>query len=442
MNISVVGTGYVGLVAGTCFAESGNDVICTDIDREKIGALQSGVVPIYEPGLEELLRRNVEEGRLRFSADIEEGVKASLINFIAVGTPPGPDGNADLSAVYEVARTIGRAMNGYKIVATKSTVPVGTAERIREIIARHTGCEFDVASNPEFLKEGAAVEDFMKPDRIIIGTENPDVAEFMKDLYAPFMRTQDRMILMNCREAEMTKYAANALLATKISFMNEMAGLCEKLGVDVEAVRKGMGSDPRIGYSFLFPGAGYGGSCFPKDTKAVIGMGHSQGHRMRILEAVEEVNNSQKELIARRIIEYFHGDLKGKTIAVWGLSFKPRTTDVREAPSLSVINLLLDAGAKVQAHDPKAMEEIRKLFGTRVELLDDNYEVLKGADALAVITEWNEFRRPNFEKMKALMRTPVIFDGRNIYNPRTLRIFGFQYFGIGRSGGESDRKGL
>lgn len=437
MNICVIGTGYVGLVAGTCFAESGNDVICADIDGEKIRALQEGVLPIYEPGLEEFLRRNVEEGRLRFSTDIEEAVRLSLINFIAVGTPPGRDGNADLTAVYAVARTIGRAMNGYKIVATKSTVPVGTAERIREIISQHAKHEFDVASNPEFLKEGAAVNDFMKPERVLIGTDSPDVAEIMKDLYAPFVRTQNPVIVMNCREAEMTKYAANALLATKISFMNEIAGLCERLGVDVEEVRKGIGSDPRIGYYFLFPGAGYGGSCFPKDTKAVIGMGQSKGYRMKILEAVEDVNNSQKELLARRVIQFFGGDLNGKTIGIWGLAFKPRTTDIREAPSLSIINTLLAAGAAVRAHDPKAMGEVEKVYGSRISLFDDNYEMLRGTDALLVVTEWNEFRRPNFEKMKALMRSPVIFDGRNIYNPRTLRLFGFQYFGIGRGEGIS-----
>ena len=440
MNICVIGTGYVGLVTGTCLAESGNDVVCTDVDQEKIESLKQGVIPIYEPGLEELFRRNVAEGRLSFSTDIEEGVMASLINFIAVGTPPSIDGGADLTAVYEVGRTIGRSMNGYKIIATKSTVPVGTAERLREIIGQHTHHQFDVLSNPEFLKEGAAVEDFMKPDRIIIGTENSDVAEIMKDLYAPFVRTQNPMILVSCREAEMTKYAANALLATKISFMNEMAGLCEKLGVDIEEVRKGIGSDPRIGYHFLFPGAGYGGSCFPKDTKAVIRMGQEMGYPMKILTAVEEVNNAQKELLANRIIEFFGPDLTGKVIGIWGLAFKPRTTDIREAPSVSVINRLLAAGASIRAHDPKAMGEGEKVFGDRITLLEDNYEVLRGADALVVVTEWSEFRRPNFEKMKLLMRVPVIFDGRNIYNPRTLKIYGFQYFGIGRGGVSSCRE--
>lgn len=440
MNICVIGTGYVGLVTGTCLAESGNDVVCTDVDGEKIEFLQRGVIPIYEPGLEELFRRNVAEGRLRFSTDIEEGVRASLINFIAVGTPPGNDGSADLTAVYEAARTIGRAMNGYKIIATKSTVPVGTAERLRDIIGQHTNHGFHVVSNPEFLKEGAAVEDFMKPDRIIIGTDNPDVVEIMKDLYAPFVRTQNPVILMNCREAEMTKYAANALLATKISFMNEMAGLCEKLGVDIEEVRKGIGSDPRIGYHFLFPGVGYGGSCFPKDTKSVIRMGQDLGYPMKILAAVEEVNNAQKELLANRIIEFFGPDLTDKVVGIWGLAFKPRTTDIREAPSIAIINRLLAAGASIRAHDPKAMAEGEKVFGDRITLLEDNYEVVKGADALAVVTEWSEFRRPNFERMKALMRMPVIFDGRNIYNPRTLKIYGFQYFGIGRGGVNSCRE--
>lgn len=449
MNICVIGTGYVGLVAGAGFAESGNDVICVDIDANKIDMLNKGDIPIYEPGLEDLIKRNEEDGRIRFTTDLHMGVRESLICLIAVGTPPGEDGSADLNHVLEAARGIGRTMDGYRIIVDKSTVPVGTADKVRnairgELEARGVDYEFDVVSNPEFLKEGAAIEDFMKPDRVVIGADSGKAAEIMQELYAPFLRTNKPIIVMDVKSAEMTKYAANAMLATKISFINEIANLCERVGADVSSVRKGIGSDSRIGYEFLFPGVGYGGSCFPKDVKAIIKTGIDCGYDMKILKAVEAVNARQKELLVEKILRHFgkggvtpspqltDKPLDGKTIGVWGLSFKPKTDDMREAPSITVINRLLEAGAKIKAHDPEAMNEARKVFGDRIVYVKDNYEVVRDADALAVITEWNEFRRPNFPKMKSLMRTPVIFDGRNLYEPKEMKEYGFTYYGIGR----------
>jgi len=427
----MIGTGYVGLVTGTCFSETGNDVMCVDIDREKIALLNQGKIPIYEPGLDEMIRRNVSEGRLSFATDIGKGVQESLFIFIAVGTPSADDGAADLNSVWAVAREIGKHMNGYKIVVTKSTVPVGTTERVKAIIAGETSHAFDVASNPEFLKEGAAIDDFMKPDRVVCGTEDPRVSELMKELYAPFVRTGNPVLVMDIRSSELTKYAANAMLATRISFMNEMANLCEKLGADVNLVRRGMGSDPRIGSSFLFPGVGYGGSCFPKDVKAIIKFGLEAGYDMKILPMVEEVNMLQKRQLAEKVIAYFKGNVKGKKIALWGLSFKPRTDDMRDAPSLVIIERLLEAGAVIEAFDPVATQETKKIIGDRIGYGMKNYDVLKDADALLVVTEWNEFREPDFEKIRALMKNPVIFDGRNIFDGKKLQEKGFQYFGMG-----------
>ena len=478
MNICVIGTGYVGLVAGTCFADSGNDVICVDIDATKIEKLNRGEIPIYEPGLEELVKRNTKEGRLRFTTDLSYGVKRSLICFIAVGTPPGGDGSADLKYVLEAARNIAGAMDGYRIIVNKSTVPVGTADKVKAAIQeefdkRSKKYEFDVVSNPEFLKEGAAIDDFMKPDRVVIGTEGEKAKEVMRELYEPFVRTGKPILFMDIKSAEMTKYAANAMLATKISFINEIANLCELVGADIDNVRRGICTDSRIGFPFLFPGVGYGGSCFPKDVQAIIRTADEHGYEMKMLKSVEDVNSSQKGIIVDKILEHFtmHGSrvqgfkgsvgetlvvsrndragtspieasgdrrpaptnsLAGKIIGVWGLSFKPRTDDMREAPSITIINRLLDAGAKIKAHDPEAMDEAKKFFGDRIEYIKDNYDVVKDADALVIITEWNEFRRPNFEKMKSLMKTPVIFDGRNIYDPVEMRNIGFTYYGIGR----------
>jgi len=432
MKICMIGTGYVGLVTGTCFAETGNDVICVDNDAEKIKLLNEGHVPIYEPGLDEMIKHNVSEGRLSFTTDLARGVKESLFVFIAVGTPSSDDGSADLSSVWSVGREIGKHMNGYKIVVTKSTVPVGTTERVKAIIAQETKDQFDVASNPEFLKEGAAIDDFMKPDRVVVGTSDPRVTELMKELYEPFVRTGKPILIMDIRSSELTKYAANAMLATRISFMNEMANLCEKLGADVNLVRRGMGSDPRIGSSFLFPGVGYGGSCFPKDVKAIIKFGLEAGYAMKILPMVEEVNCLQKRMLAEKVIDYFKGNVKGKKIALWGLSFKPKTDDMRDAPAIEIINLLLSAGAVIEAFDPVAAKETKKIFGERIGYGTKNYDVLKDAEALLVITEWNEFREPDFEKIKSLMKNPVIFDGRNIYDGKKLNEKGFTYFSIGK----------
>ena len=427
----MVGVGYVGLVTGTCLAESGNEVVCVDNDARKIALLKKGRVPIYEPGLEILIARNVKEKRLIFTTDLARGVKDSLIIFIAVGTPPSDDGASDLSQVFTVAREIGKAMKTHKIVVTKSTVPVGTAEKVKSIIAQATKHSFDMVSNPEFLKEGAAIEDFMKPDRIILGVEKPEVEEAMKELYSPFVRTGNPIITMDIRSAEMTKYAANAMLATRISFMNELANLCEAAGADINAVRSGIGSDPRIGSSFLFPGVGYGGSCFPKDVQAMIKTAEEHRHRLKILPAVEATNQKQKVLLAEKVIKRFKKNLTGKTIAVWGLSFKPNTDDMREAPAITIINALLNCGATIKAYDPVATTSAKKVFKDTIHYAKDNYTLLKGADALTVITEWNEFRRPDFEKMLQLMKSPVIFDGRNIYSPKKLKAMGFEYYGIG-----------
>ena len=443
MKIAVIGTGYVGLVTGTCLAESGNEVICMDIDERKIEMLNSGKTPIYEPGLEELIGHNAAHGRLSFTNDMKEAVRHGDIIFIAVGTPPGEDGSADLKHVLHAAREIGKYMNGYKVVVNKSTVPVGTGDKVREAVGSRTKHKFDVVSNPEFLKEGAAIEDFMKPDRIVIGAEKQKAVDQMNDLYAPFVRTGKPILIMDIRSAEMTKYASNAMLATKISFINEMANICGSLGADIDSVRKGMGYDKRIGFEFLFPGVGYGGSCFPKDVKALVQTARGQHVDARVLKAVEEVNDNQKKVIFQKIVSHFKTKagaksrgmkpLAGKAIAVWGLSFKPRTDDMREAPSVVIINSLLRAGATVTAHDPAAMHEAYKIFMDRIVLVEDGYEALKGADAVAVITEWNEFRTPDFKRMKKLMKTPVIFDGRNIYNRDELRKMGFIYYGMGRT---------
>jgi len=444
MKICVIGTGYVGLVVGTCFAESGNKVTCVDIDEAKIEGLKNGIIPIYEPGLKELILKNTEEGRLSFTTDLATAVKSSLLQFIAVGTPPGEDGSADLNHVLGVARDIGRHMESFKIVVDKSTVPVGTADKVRAVIrqeleARKVDIEFDVVSNPEFLKEGAAIEDFTRPDRVVIGVDDVRTAEIMKELYAPFVRKSNRIIIMDVRSAEMTKYAANAMLAVKISFMNQMANLCELMEADVAAVREGIGSDSRIGYDFLFPGVGYGGSCFPKDVKALVRTAAESGYDFVMLKAVEEVNERQKQVLPGKIINYFGGNgktrpLEGIRIAVWGLSFKPRTDDMREAPSIVIINTLLDAGAQVSAHDPVAVKEAKKIFGDRISYGANEYEILKDADALAIVTEWNEYRNPDFERIAELLRQPVIFDGRNLYEPRRMKYLGFDYFAIGRNG--------
>ena len=431
MKIAVIGTGYVGLVAGACFAESGNDVVCVDKDGTKVRTLRAGRMPIYEPGLEEIVRRNRHENRLTFTTTLPKAVRGSTIVFIAVGTPQGEDGSADLQHVLEVAREVARAMNGYKVIVNKSTVPVGTAVRVREVIRRETTHPFSVVSNPEFLKQGAAIDDFMKPDRVVIGAEDPRAREIMHELYAPFTRTGAPVMTMDCASAELTKYAANAMLATRISFMNEVANVCEAVGADVDEVRRAIGSDRRIGTSFLFPGVGYGGSCFPKDVKAMIHFASQKDYDFRILRAVEEVNSAQKTRLATKMRTHF-GTLKGRTIAVWGLAFKPRTDDMREAPSIPLIKMLLAEGADVQAYDPEATKVAKGIFGTKVTFATKNYDALKGADGLAIVTEWSEFRRPDFEKMRKLMRSPVIFDGRNLFEPEQMKQSGFTYYSIGR----------
>ncbi|HEX4998274.1 MAG TPA: UDP-glucose/GDP-mannose dehydrogenase family protein [Terriglobia bacterium] len=433
MNVAIVGTGYVGLVAGACFAESGNDVVCVDKDAGKVASLQSGVIPIYEPGLAELVERNMRDERLTFTTDLEGAVRKSFVIFIAVGTPTTAGGAADLSAVFAVATAIGKAIDRYKIIVTKSTVPVGTAERVRELIARETSQVFDVVSNPEFLKQGHAVEDFMKPDRVVIGADDVRAAEVLRELYAPFLRTGSPVLNVGVRTAEMLKYAANSFLAARISFMNEIANLCEAVGADVDMIRKGLALDSRIGPAFLFPGVGYGGSCFPKDTRALIQTGREHGAPMRILEAVETVNLGQASRFVEKVIKHFGADLAGRKLAVWGLAFKPRTNDMRDAPAISIISRLLEAGATISAYDPEAAEEARRIFGDRVELCASNYAALDGADALLLVTEWQAFRNPNFDRMKKAMRQPVVFDGRNIFEPAVLRDGGFTYYGIGRS---------
>ncbi len=432
MRLAVLGTGYVGLVAGAGFADFGNEVTCVDIDGEKIARLRRGEIPIYEPGLDRLVEINLREGRLAFDTDVAAAVRGADVVLIAVGTPSAADGSADLSYVLAAAEQIGRALTGWAVIVTKSTVPVGTADQIRAAVARVTDQPFAVASNPEFLKEGDAVADFMKPDRVIVGTDDLRAREVMRALYAPFVRTNDRMLFMDARSAELTKYAANAFLATRISFMNEVANLCDRMGADVEAVRRGMGMDPRIGPKFLFPGIGYGGSCFPKDVRALLSTATGAGGTMEIVEAVHRVNERQKAVMVDKIAAHFGPRLRGRTIALWGLSFKPGTDDTREAPSLVVIDRLLADGVTLRAHDPAAGTAIRARFGERVHLFESNYEAARGADALALLTEWHEFRRPNFARLKELLVEPVVFDGRNIWDPRELRSFGFTYYGIGR----------
>jgi len=431
MKITIVGTGYVGLVAGTCFADSGHDVTCVDIDQRKIETLQRGGVPIYEPGLEEMLRKNVDEKRLTFTTDLSSAVPDSKAIFIAVGTPAGESGDADLQHVLEAARQIGRALRDYALVITKSTVPVGTADKVRQVIAQSTQVEFDVVSNPEFLKEGAAIDDFLKPDRVVIGTESERARKLMSELYSPFVRTENPILFMDTRSAELTKYAANAMLATRISFMNDIAMLCERVGGDVDSIRKGMGADKRIGYPFLFPGIGYGGSCFPKDVKALIATAREFGVEFDLMRAVERTNERQKKLLVQKAVRHF-GSLADRQFAVWGVSFKPKTDDTREAPSVEVIEGLLGKGAKVFCHDPVAEGAARRHFGDRIRYASTPYDALEKADALFLVTEWNQFRYPDFDRMKAIMKSPVIFDGRNVFNPSALREKGFVYFGIGR----------
>jgi UDPglucose 6-dehydrogenase len=431
MKIAVVGSGYVGLVAGACFAENGNEVVCIDKDAAKVKKLQRGQIPIYEPGLEEMVRRNRTEKRLTFTTNLARGVRASEIIFIAVGTPTGEDGSADLQHVLGVAREAAHAMNGYKVIVNKSTVPVGTAAKVREIIRRETTHPFSVVSNPEFLKQGAAIDDFMKPDRVVIGAEDPRAAELMKELYSPFTRTGAPIMLMDCASAELCKYAANAMLATRISFMNEVANVCEAMGADVDQVRKAVAADRRIGPSFLFPGVGYGGSCFPKDVKAMLRFAHTAKYDFQILKSVESVNEKQKLRLLDKMRAHF-GSLKGKRIAVWGLAFKPRTDDMREAPSVPLINGLLAEGATVQAYDPEAIKVAKTIFGSKIHYAENGYAAVTGADALALVTEWNEFREPDYARMRKLMRQPNIFDGRNIYNPDQMRAQGFTYVSIGR----------
>jgi UDPglucose 6-dehydrogenase len=431
MKIAVIGTGYVGLVVGACLAETGNDVICVDKDEVKVRLLRRAKVPIYEPGLTELVKRNAAEGRLAFTTQLSRAVKASEIIFIAVGTPQGEDGSADLQHVEAVARDIGKTMDGFRVIVDKSTVPVGTAQRVRAIVARETSHPFSVVSNPEFLKQGAAVDDFMKPDRVVIGAEDQRGAELMVALYQPFTRTGAPIMVMDCASAELAKYAANALLATRISFMNEVANVCELFGADVDRVRQAVGSDRRIGSSFLFPGVGYGGSCFPKDVKALVRFSADKKYDFKVLKAVEAVNQRQKLVLVKKLESHFKS-LKGRTIAVWGLAFKPKTDDMREAPAVPIIKALLEKGATVQAYDPEAMNVARGIFGTKVTYAKKSYDALRDADALAIVTEWHEFREPDFDRMRRLMKTPVVFDGRNIYHPQQMQAHGFIYASIGR----------
>lgn len=432
MRLAVIGTGYVGLVAGAGFSDFGNDVACVDVDADKIARLLRGEVPIYEPGLDTLISKNVKAGRLSFSTDVINAIRGAEVVFIAVGTPPAADGSADLSAVYAVAETIGKNMNGFKVVATKSTVPVGTADKIEEIIRRQTNEDFAVASNPEFLKEGDAINDFMKPDRVVIGSNHPRALEVLRHLYDPFVRTNDRIHAMGARSAELTKYAANAMLATRISFMNDLAVLAEKVGADIDRVRKAVGADVRIGTKFLFPGPGYGGSCFPKDVAALVQTARAHGHELEIVQAVERVNARQKHLLGTKVRQHFGEKLGGRMIAVWGLAFKPETDDIREAPAITLIEDLLAAGATVRAHDPQAMPNIRAIFGDRITFCETMYEAATGADALVLVTEWHEYRRPDFDRIKRLLKNAAMFDGRNIWNPDELRSLGFWYTGIGR----------
>src|SRR3954453_11639633 len=440
MNVTVIGTGYVGLVTGACLADAGNNVFCLDLDSHKIARLNAGEIPIFEPGLEPIVKRNEQAGRLRFSTDVPASVAHAELQLIAVGTPPGEDGSADLQHVLSAARSIGRYMDGYKVVATKSTVPVGTADKVKQAIIeeqkkRHAGSDFTVVSNPEFLKEGAAVEDFMRPDRIIIGAEDPRAITLLRSLYAPFQRNRERIMTMGVRSAELTKYAANSMLATRISFMNEIANLAEALGADIEEVRRGIGSDPRIGYHFLYPGAGFGGSCFPKDVRALQRSAIEAGRPLRVLTAVDQVNDSQKHVLGDKIRKRFGANLSGKRFALWGLAFKPNTDDMREAPSRTVIADLIGAGATmVRAYDPVAANEARRIFTNenRLRIVDSALDALEGADALAIVTEWQEFRSPDFAAIKAKLKTPAIFDGRNLYDPQVVKSHGIEYYPIGR----------
>ena len=439
MQITVIGTGYVGLVSGTCLAEVGNDVLCVDIDAAKIALLESGGIPIYEPGLADMVAKNRAAGRLSFTTDIAAAMSHASVVFIAVGTPPGEDGSADLQYVLAAARSIGSHLDGYKVIVDKSTVPVGTADRVRAAIAdvlarRAVSIDFSVVSNPEFLKEGAAIEDFMRPDRIVVGADDPRAIELMRQLYAPFQRSHERLVVMDVRSAELTKYAANAMLATRISFMNELANLAEKLGADIELVRAGIGADPRIGYQFLYAGCGYGGSCFPKDVRALIKTAHDAGQDLQLLTAVEAANEAQKRVLPEKIVKRFGADLSGRRFALWGLAFKPNTDDMREAPSLVLIEDLLARGAAVCAFDPVAMSEARRLLGDRVDFAEAPLSALAGADALLVVTEWKEFRSPDFAAIKSRLKQPVIFDGRNLYDPVHLAGAGIEYHAIGRRG--------
>jgi UDPglucose 6-dehydrogenase len=439
MKVTIYGSGYVGLVTGACLAQVGNDVLCVDIDPRKIEMLNRGEIPIHEPGLDTMIAANREAGRLRFTLDAAEGVAHGLFQFIAVGTPPDEDGSADLQYVLAVARSIGQHLQDYRIIVNKSTVPVGTADRVRSavretLVARGSAVEFDVVSNPEFLKEGAAIDDFMRPDRVVVGTDNPRTTELLRALYAPFNRNHDRVIAMDIRSAELTKYAANAMLATKISFMNELSCIAERLGADIENVRIGIGSDPRIGYSFIYPGAGYGGSCFPKDVQALERTANDVGYKAELLSAVEAVNARQKRVLFEKVQKHFGNDLKGRTFALWGLAFKPNTDDMRAASSRVLMELLWEAGARVQAFDPVAMDETRRIYGERADLTlcDNPHAALQNADALIVITEWTSFRSPDFEHIRTTLKQPVIFDGRNLYDKTLLANLGIQYYAIGR----------
>lgn len=432
MRICVIGTGYVGLVAGTCLADMGNDVICVDNDLEKLIKLNDGIVPIYEPGLEELIKANVTEGRLKFSSDLDNAVKQSLVCFIAVGTPQGQDGAANMQYVMDVAEGIGKSIDGYKVIVDKSTVPVGTADKVTEVIKKYYDGEFDVVSNPEFLKQGAAVDDFLKPDRVVIGSNSPKATAIMQEVYAPFFRTASRFVIMDVKSAEMTKYAANSFLAIKISYANEIANICEAVGADAEMVRIGMCSDKRIGSQFLFPGLGYGGSCFPKDVMALMKTAKDNNCTCRLVEAADEINKEQRVIFITKILQRFGMNLAGMTFGVWGLTFKPKTNDMRMAPSITIINALLGFGARIKVYDPKGFEQAKNVFGDRVIYANNSYDALKDADCMLLLTEWNEFRRPDFDRIKGLMKSPVIFDGRNQYDAERLKQRGFEYHCIGK----------
>jgi UDPglucose 6-dehydrogenase len=432
MNITIIGAGYVGLVTGTCFAESGNEVICVDIDGARVERLRAGEVPFYEPGLAELVKRNIKDGRLSFETEVGPAAARSMVTFITVGTPMDSSGAADLSAVFDAAEQVAKAISGYHIVVVKSTVPVGTSDKVEEIVARHTSDDFDVCSVPEFLKEGSAIEDFTRPDRVVIGSHSERATAILRELHSAFVRTDNPILVMDRRSAELSKYACNSMLALRISFINEIANLCEAVGAEITDVRRGLSSDRRIGSAFLFPGIGYGGSCFPKDVQALIRTGRDYHVDFRLLQAAEEVNQKQKSLLVDRVKKYFGGDLKGRTLAIWGLAFKPRTDDMREAPSVTVIEALLAAGAQIRTHDPEALGNARLIFGDRVSYHTINYDALKGADALLILTEWNEFRHPNFQRIRDGLKQPVIFDGRNLYDPELMKALHFTYYSIGR----------